>query len=345
MAASDRILAVVVEAVAKLKKRLDVVESASPVAGIDGRDGVDGADASDDQVAAAAEKWLSENISQPADGKDAALDDIRNAVERYIAENPPRDGADGKPGKDGNNGISVTAATVEGDELFITLDSGDVLRAGNVRGIRGPKGDAGEPGPSGPVGASGRDASDGVDGRGIEAVDLDTDGHLILKFTDGEEIDVGRVVGRDGKDGVTQTVVRSGGSGGGSGGSGGSVAPTPAPAERISLIAEQPIIAYKVVTTNDAGQGIYADASTRAHVDQVIGLAAAAAAAGSAFEVIESGFVTNSGWSWTAGEPLFLGNTGDIVRNPTAGVFTLQIGYARSSTEIYLRIGRGVLRA
>lgn len=328
MAASDRILAVVVEAVAKLKKRLDVVESASPVAGIDGRDGVDGA-------------------TGPVgpQGEQGPVGPKGEAGETGPRGERGEQGETGQAGRDGNNGISVTAATVEGDELFITLDSGDVLRAGNVRGIRGPKGDSGEPGIPGPVGASGRDGSSGVDGRGIEAADLDTDGHLILKFTDGEEIDVGRVVGRDGKDGITQTVVRSGGSGGGSGGSGGSVAPTPAPAERISLIAEQPIIAYKVVTTNDAGQGIYADASTRAHVDQVIGLAATAAAAGSAFEVIESGFVTNSGWSWTAGEPLFLGNNGDIVRSPTAGVFTLQVGYANTAQTIYLRIGRGVLRA
>lgn len=330
MAASDRILAVVVEAVAKLKKRLDAVESAPPIAGIDGRDGADGA-------------------TGPAGPTGPQGEQGPAGPKGDTGETGPRgergeQGETGQAGRDGNNGVSVTAATVEGDELFIALDSGDVLRAGNVRGIRGPKGDAGEQGIPGVVGASGRDGVNGADGRGIEAADLDTDGHLILKFTDGEEIDVGRVVGRDGKDGITQTVVRSGGSGSG-GGFGGSVAPTPAPAERITLIAAQPIIAYKVVTTDDNGQGIYADASTRAHVDQVIGLAATAAGAGSAFEVIESGFVTNSGWSWTAGEPLFLGNSGDIVRNPTAGVFTLQVGYAKSSTEIYLRIGRGVLRA
>jgi hypothetical protein len=197
VAASDRILAVVVEAVAKLKKRLDAVESASPVAGIDGRDGVDGATGPAGPTGPQGEQG-------PAGPKG-------DTGETGLTGPAGQQGETGQAGRDGNNGVSVTAATVEGDELFIALDSGDVLRAGNVRGIRGPKGDAGEQGIPGVVGASGRDGVNGTDGRGIEAADLDTDGHLILKFTDGEEIDVGRVVGRDGKDGITQTLVRAAG--------------------------------------------------------------------------------------------------------------------------------------
>ena len=176
----------------------------------------------------------------------------------------------------------------------------------------------------------------GKDGVGIQSISQPTEDEIEIVLTNGEKKRL-KIPKTGQKVIVRQEIYND--SGTGSGGSG------TATVQRPTLIAEQPIIAYKIVTTNDAGQGIYADASTRAHVDQVIGLAAAAAAAGSAFEVIESGFVTNSGWSWVAGEPLFLGNTGDIVRNPTAGVFTLQIGYAKSATEIYLRIGRGVLRA
>ena len=194
MAASDRILAVVVEAVAKLKKRLDAVETLSPIAGIDGRDGVDGATGPTGP----------QGEQGPAGPKGEAGETGETGPRGERGEK----GDTGAAGQDGNNGVSVATARVEGDELFIALDSGDVLRAGNVRG---PKGDTGEPGERGADGASGSNGSNGADGRGIQSADLDGAGHLVLTLSDGEEIDVGRVVGKDGKDGITQTVFRAGG--------------------------------------------------------------------------------------------------------------------------------------
>jgi hypothetical protein len=83
-----------------------------------------------------------------------------------------------------------------------------------VEAIRGEKGDKGDPGPQGLKGESGKtgktgqdgkagqngkdgkDGLDGIDGEpgiGIEDANVDFDGHLVLKMTNGEEIDAGSV--------------------------------------------------------------------------------------------------------------------------------------------------------
>lgn len=114
--------------------------------------------------------------------------------------------------------------------------------------------------------------------------------------------------------------------------------------QKLRLTALDSILAYRLVTTDVDGNGIYASSGNALHVDQVIGISTQAASAGMDFEVADSGFVTNQGWTWQAGQPLFLGLDGEVVSHPI-GVFSMQIGYAKTATTIYLRIGRGVLRA
>ena len=84
----------------------------------------------------------------------------------------------------------------------------------SVEAIRGEKGDKGDPGPqgvkgetgkTGKTGLTGKNGIDGKDGKngedrergedgiGIEDANIDFDGHLVLKMTDGEEIDAGSV--------------------------------------------------------------------------------------------------------------------------------------------------------
>lgn len=325
MAFQDRVLAVIAEAVAKLTDRVEVIETQKPQKGDKGDRG---------------EKGDRGDAGPP--GERGLQGEAGPQGEQGPQGERGEQGIPGKDGADGNDGISVTGAGIRDGQLEIALSDGAVVPVGRVVGSDGKDGADGRNGSDGSNGRDGRDGVDGSDGRGIESADLDNAGHLILTFTDGEQIDVGRVVGRDGKDGITQTVIRSGGSGGDSGAP--APAPAPAPAERLALIAAQPIIAYKVVTTDAQGRGIYADAGTAAHVDQVIGLAATAAQAGGEFSVADGGVVTNSGWNWSSGQPLFLGLNGDIVTQPV-GVFSLQIGFAKSSTEVFVRIGRGVLRA
>lgn len=69
-------------------------------------------------------------------------------------------------------------------------------------GIQGEKGEAGAQGEQGPAGEPGKD------GRGITSVTIKTDGYLQIDYSDGTEVDVGKVTGNDGLDGTSGVPVR-----------------------------------------------------------------------------------------------------------------------------------------
>ena len=90
-------------------------------------------------------------------------------------------GPQGKPGKDGSTGL-------RGHD-----------------GAQGPQGIVGPIGPSGLTGAQGAPGvpgREGLDGVGIVSTKLDAVGHLIIGYSDGKMVDVGRVVGQDGQSGA-----------------------------------------------------------------------------------------------------------------------------------------------
>ena len=69
-------------------------------------------------------------------------------------------------------------------------------------GIQGEKGEAGTQGEPGPAGEPGKD------GRGITSVTIKTDGHLQINYSDGTDVDAGKVTGNDGLDGASGVPVR-----------------------------------------------------------------------------------------------------------------------------------------
>ena len=150
---------------AMLRDRLKVQEAREALNGIDGQDGKDGA---------AGQKGAAGEVGQrgPAGETGAA-------------------GKDGTAGKDGNN--------VKGDQ-------GNDGKS--IRGEKGDQGDQGQAGEAGQVGPKGRDgtngtdgrdatATDGEDGNGIQDVEVNARGHLIITLDDGRKIDAGRVRGKD----------------------------------------------------------------------------------------------------------------------------------------------------
>jgi len=67
-------------------------------------------------------------------------------------------------------------------------------------GLQGPKGDRGSDGTNGKDGYNGKDGIDGVDGKdgvGVQDAYIDFDGSLVIKLTDGKELNVGEVVPMD----------------------------------------------------------------------------------------------------------------------------------------------------
>ena len=109
---------------------------------------------------------------------------------------PGVQGPKGDPGPKGEPG-----ATGEKGEQGI---QGPVGPAG-PQGEKGEKGEAGTQGEKGPAGLKGES---GKDGRGITSVTIKTDGHLQIDYNDGTNVDVGKVTGNDGLDGVSGVPVR-----------------------------------------------------------------------------------------------------------------------------------------
>ena len=106
-----------------------------------------------------------------------------------------------------NELISLAEITGAQGEQGIPGPKGDPGAKGEqgVPGIQGEKGETGAQGERGPKGDPGEK---GDSGRGITAVTIKTDGHLQIDYSDGTEVDVGKVTGNDGLDGVSGVPVR-----------------------------------------------------------------------------------------------------------------------------------------
>lgn len=93
-------------------------------------------------------------------------------------------------------------------DLKATVDN--VQKQVGPRGEQGPKGDPGKDGANGKDGKDGKDGvngKDGVDGKdgsdgiSIVSTNIDFDGSLVIKFSDGRVVNVGEVVGEKGERG------------------------------------------------------------------------------------------------------------------------------------------------
>lgn len=114
----------------------------------------------------------------------ATPEEIENAVKKYLAENP----------------VSALDASTASENTVPTADgTGEWSWKTAPAGPAGPKGETGAQGEQGPV---------GKDGRGITSVTIKTDGHLQVDYSDGTNVDVGKVTGNDGLDGVSGVPVR-----------------------------------------------------------------------------------------------------------------------------------------
>ena len=122
------------------------------------------------------------------------------------AETSNNPGPQGPAGADGL-GISQININSLGD-LIVTYTDGNTSNVGNVLGPQGIIGPQGVPGNTGAAGQDGVDGQPGIDGLGITSVLVDSNGDLILTFTDGSTQNAGYIVGpigppgSDGIDGV-----------------------------------------------------------------------------------------------------------------------------------------------
>jgi len=166
------------EQFAGMQQRIAALEARlalAPEAGPPGRDGVGVIDALvdvDGQLCMTRTDGALLRLGrvQGRDGRDAPL---------------PRDGVDGEPGPAGRG---VAKALVRDGNLWLVFSDGIEQDLGEVRGAQGES----IQGPSG---------ADGIDGVGIADV-LSVGDRRKLLLTNGRELDLGRLEGRDGNDGA-----------------------------------------------------------------------------------------------------------------------------------------------
>jgi hypothetical protein len=96
---------------------------------------------------------------------------------------------------------------------------------------------------------------------------------------------------------------------------------------------------YKVVVINANSETILASALELTQADKVVGVLDANT------ETVTLGTLTNPLWTWSPGQELYLGSNGDIVTTSTinGAQFSLKIGYALSSTKVFVKIGTPVV--
>ena len=121
-------------------------------------------------------------------------------------------GLGGADGKDGNDGVGVASSEINSlGELVITYSDGTTVNLGRVvgndgaqgvQGEKGEKGDKGDQGVQGEKGDAGINGTNGADGVGVASSEINALGELVIKYSNGTTVNLGRVVGNDGAQGA-----------------------------------------------------------------------------------------------------------------------------------------------
>jgi hypothetical protein len=92
------------------------------------------------------------------------------------------------------------------------------------------------------------------------------------------------------------------------------------------------------------GVAVYADNTIAAHAHLAIGVNQSAAGIGTLVEIFDDKIIEEPTWSWTTGEPVFLGTNGLLTQTPpvSPALFSLQIGNALSATKLNVNIQRPI---
>lgn len=95
-----------------------------------------------------------------------------------------------------------------------------------------------------------------------------------------------------------------------------------------------PVSGHTAIVLDSAGSCLPADASNPAH-QIVSGITLQAAIAGDPVEVVSQGLVEHLGWTFTAGQSVFLGSAGALTQTlPGDAVFAKVLGVAITPTRI-----------
>ena len=118
--------------------------------------------------------------------------------------------------------------------------------------------------------------------------------------------------------------------------------PGPAGGATLTRTASVALGGHRVVRSLDASQVGYADTTNPLHGDDTLGLSTGAAVAGAELQVQNMGSLQFAGWTWTPGQPVFLGQDGLLTQTPLEPVdgaaFVQAVGHAEAADTLYIDI-------
>lgn len=95
--------------------------------------------------------------------------------------------------------------------------------------------------------------------------------------------------------------------------------------------------ALRAVTTNSAGEAVYASSASIATA-QVVGITLGAASSGQQVGVKTFGPMVDANWNWTKG-PVYLSTNGQLTQTaPTGGAIVVQVGRALTATQLFVDV-------
>ena len=145
-----------------------------------------------------------------------------------------------------------------------------------------------------------------------------------------------------------RTTVVSAGTQGPTGGQGPVGPAGPISNGQFAYTAGVPLSGHRVVTVDDNGQAIYANAATLSHMNKILGMTTGAASAASSVNVQLIGEFTEGSWNWSLNQPIYLGLNGALtqaVPETPSSVFSIVVAFPISATKILLNLREPILIA
>ncbi|RST54099.1 hypothetical protein [Variovorax sp. DXTD-1] len=84
------------------------------------------------------------------------------------------------------------------------------------------------------------------------------------------------------------------------------------------------------------GEAVYADHTTVADANLVLGITRGAVVTGALAQIQTSGLMTESSWAWTPDLPVFVGPVGTLTQTSPLAGFNLIVGIATGPTQIFI---------
>ena len=111
--------------------------------------------------------------------------------------------------------------------------------------------------------------------------------------------------------------------------------------DTVAVTAAENLSGHRIVTV----EGYYASKDTANDKFKVLGMTTGAVSSGAEATVQISGYITESGWSFTVGNPVFLSTNGHITQTAPTDGFRLIIGKPKTATTLFLELSEPITTA